>query len=194
MRLGVSPYHLLHAAICVSLPDNTLDLFYWFPDLPHYFLQRHKRTAGWMPHRCNTPETSRRTKGWTGSIRHTRHSRLRLPPSSSARPSDSDCIICGVIKKPAPDRGGYYLGDCTVTSSPRLPFSLFIPPLLNKMETVRPAFSWQASETVVARQLNAKFWNPDNSVFQALKVQSKELKIDCEERGSVCGGEWMQMM
>lgn len=50
------------------------------------------------------------------------------------------------------------------------------------METVRPAVSRQASETVVARQLNAKFWNPDNSVFQALKVQSKELKIDWAER------------
>lgn len=64
--------------------------FYWVPglqtDLPHYLLQRHKRTAGWIPHCSNTLETSRRTKGWTGSIRHTSElgSRLRLPPSSSA--------------------------------------------------------------------------------------------------------------
>lgn len=81
-----------------------------------------------------------------------------------------------MIKKPALDLGGYYLGDCIVTSSHRLSFSLFIPPLLNKMETVWSGFSWQALETAVARQLNAKFWNPDNSVFQALK--SKDLKID----------------
>lgn len=42
--------------------------------------------------------------------------------------------------------------------------SLFIPPLLHKIEIVRPA-----SIAIVARQLNAKFWNRDNSVFQALK-------------------------
>lgn len=64
--------------------------------------------------------------------------------------------------------------------------SLFIPPLLYKMETVRPA-----SIATVARQLNAKFWNQDNSVFQALKVQSKVLKIDCGERAAGANeSEW----
>lgn len=68
-----------------------------------------------------------------------------------SRSSDSDCIICGVIKKSGLDLGGM-LSWRLHSGLQTLLFPFFIPPLLHKMETARPA-----GVATVAKQLNAKF-------------------------------------
>lgn len=115
---------------------------------------KQRRTAGvregWAGglRRGNTQERRGRTKGRTGSVSSQRRGWLAAQVGGLflSGPSDSGCIICGVIKKS--DLGRRHLGDCAGLSSP----SPAPPPPLDKMEPVRPA-----SVAIVARQLNAKF-------------------------------------
>lgn len=134
-----------------------------------------RRGGGGGGFRGNTLERRGRTKGRTGSVSSQRRAWLtaQIAGLFLSRPSDSGCIIGGVIKNRT---SGDHFGDCAGLSPPS---PSHLPPPLDKMELVRPA-----SIAIVARQLNAKFWIQDNSVFQALKVQSKVLKIGPRGEGS----------
>lgn len=130
VSLPLSLLHLLHTAVCVFLPDKTLNLYRVSAlqtDLPHYLCQRRQCTAGWILLCGNTLETSGKAKA----------GQVESDPAVSlgsgccvflSRPPDSDCIICSVIKEPGPDLAGYYLGDSTVTFSPSLPLFLSFHP------------------------------------------------------------------
>lgn len=66
------------------------------------------KTQSSILHQGNTQETRKWTKGWTGTTRwRGEHgSSLRF----LTRPSDTDCVICGVIKKPTRTSGDIIQG------------------------------------------------------------------------------------
>lgn len=91
MRLSVSLYQCSICSIqqfvfCYPITHLTFIEFLAANGSPSLSLTKTQANCGQILHCGNTLETSRQTKGWTSSIRHTSEhgSRLRLPPSSSA--------------------------------------------------------------------------------------------------------------